>query len=218
VNARGPAFIAGALVALVLIGYLAISWRYADGVTRVTRQPLRPDATYIAPSHEDVEFKSTDGLTLRGWWFASPVPKGRAAVLVHGKDQNRTISSFDSGRIARFLLANGYSVLVFDLRGHGESDGLRWGLGQFEPRDILGAIDLATKKAGVDKKHVAVIGESMGGGSVLMTVKADPDIGPVVVDSAYADARVLVGEVGPQYSGLPDAFTPGLVLASRLVY
>jgi fermentation-respiration switch protein FrsA (DUF1100 family) len=58
----------------------------------------------------------------------------------------------------------------------------------------------------------------MGGGSVLMTVGADPTIGPVVVDSAYASAQAVVNEVGPQYSGLPDFFTPGLVVMSRLLY
>src|SRR5258708_17853951 len=58
----------------------------------------------------------------------------------------------------------------------------------------------------------------MGGGSVLMTVGKDPTIGPVVTDSAYASAPVVVDEVGPQYSGLPAFFTPGLLLMSRLVY
>ena len=51
-----------------------------------------------------------------------------------------------------------------------------------------------------------------------MTVGKDPSIGPVVVDSAYASAPAVVDEVGPQYSGLPAFFTPGLVLASRLLY
>jgi len=51
-----------------------------------------------------------------------------------------------------------------------------------------------------------------------MTVGKDPSIGPVVVDSAYASAPAVVDEVGPQYSGLPAFFTPGLVLASRVLY
>jgi uncharacterized protein len=138
--------------------------------------------------------------------------------MVHGKDQNRIDSSFDPGRIARFLLADGWSVLLFEMRGHGQSDGLRWGLGEYEPNDILGAIDVAAQKIGQPRSRVATIGESMGGGSVLMTAGKDPSIGPVVVDSAYASAPAVVDEVGPQYSGLPAFFTPGLVLASRVLY
>jgi uncharacterized protein len=208
------------LVLLVAVGYLGISWKYADGVTRVTRDPLKKTPAYVQTNYADVSFKSRDGLTLKGWWFPAPgaAPATKAAVMVHGKDQNRIDSSFDPGRIARALLADGWSVLLFEMRGHGQSEGLRWGLGEYEPNDILGAIDLAAERANVPRSRVATIGESMGGGSVLMTVGRDPSIGPVVTDSAYASAPVVVDEVGPQYSGLPAFFTPGLVLMSRIVY
>src|SRR5438067_3635458 len=213
------------LVLVIIVGYLGISWKYADGVTRVTRDPLKKTPAYVEGTYEDVSFKSldTDALTLRGWWFPAPPSRNiqaqpKAVVMVHGKDQNRIDSSFDPGRIARALLADGWSVLLFEMRGHGESDGLRWGLGEYEPADILAAIDFAAKKTGQPRSRIATIGESMGGGSVLMTVGRDPSIGPVVTDSAYASAPTVVDEVGPQYSGLPAFFTPGLVLMSRILY
>jgi fermentation-respiration switch protein FrsA (DUF1100 family) len=118
--------------------------------------------------------------------------------------------------ISKVLLAHGYSVLLFDLRGHGESGGTRYTLGLEEPRDILAAIDLAAKKAGVDRARVAVIGESLGGGSALMTVQADPTIGPVVTDSAFADGDRVVSESASKYTNLPSWFTPGIVIMSRL--
>jgi len=217
---RRPLRVLGVLVLLIAVGYLGISWKYADGVTRVTRDPLKKTPAYVQATYQDVSFKSRDGLTLQGWWFPAPgiVAATKAAVLVHGKDQNRIDSSFDPGRIARFLLADGWPVLLFEMRGHGASDGLRWGLGEYEPNDILGAIDLAAQKTGRPRSRIATIGESTGGGSVLMTVGRDPSIGPIVVDSAYASAPVVVNEVGPDYSGLPAFFTPGLVLPSRVVY
>ena len=205
------------LLIVVVLAYLGVSWKYADGVTRVTREPLKKTPAYVQSTYEDVSFMSRDGLRLAGWWFPA-AGATKAAVLVHGKDQNRIDSSFDPGRIARFLIADGWSVLLFEMRGHGQSDGLRWGLGQDEPKDILAAIDTAAQKANVPRARVATIGESMGGGSVLMTVGRDPSIGPIVVDSAYASAPVVVNEVGPVYSGLPAFFTPGLVLAARAVY
>ena len=205
------------LLIVVVLAYLGVSWKYADGVTRVTREPLKKTPAYVQSTYEDVSFMSRDGLRLAGWWFPA-AGATKAAVLVHGKDQNRIDSSFDPGRIARFLIADGWSVLLFEMRGHGQSDGLRWGLGQDEPKDILAAIDTAAQKANVPRSRVATIGESMGGGSVVMTVGRDPSIGPIVVDSAYASAPVVVNEVGPVYSGLPAFFTPGLVLAARVVY
>ena len=209
----------GAATAFVLglLAYGGVSYRVADGLTKPTRQPLDPPAANVAASYEDVAFNSTDGLLLRGWWFPAP-SADRAVVIVHGRGANRIKSSFDPQKIAQFLLANRYSVLLFDLRAHGESEGLRYSLGEYEPRDVVAAIDFAQKKAGVDRKRVAIIGESMGGGSAIMTVKADPTIGPVITDSAFADGATVVGEVAPNYTGLPGWFTPGIVLMARLFF
>jgi fermentation-respiration switch protein FrsA (DUF1100 family) len=203
------------VVLAALAGYFITSFRVAETVTRVDRLPLEPPASSIAATHDDVTFNSRDGIVLKGWWFAAP-QADRAAVIVHGRGRNRVNSDFMPAQIAKLLLAHGYSVLLFDLRGHGESGGTRYTLGIEEPRDILSAIDLAATRAKIDRRHVAVIGESLGGGSALMTVQADPTIGPVVTDSAFADADTVVSESATKYTNLPSWFTPGIVLMSRL--
>lgn len=209
---------AGALV-LGLLAYGGISYRVADGVTKLERRPLVPAADTVSSVYENVSFRSTDGLLLKGWWFPNTATRAdRAVVLVHGRGQNRIVSSFRPDLIAQMLLASGYSVLTFDLRGHGESEGDRYSLGQYEPRDIVAAVDLAATKAGIDRRRVAVIGESLGGGSAIMTVGLDPTIGPVVTDSAYADGYTVVSEVGTNYTGLPSWFTPGIVITSRIFF
>ncbi len=204
-----------AIIAAALIAYFAVSFRVAETVTQVERVPLDPPASSIAATHDDVTFNSRDGIVLKGWWFAVP-RADRAAVIVHGRGRNRVNSDFMPAAIARLLLAHGYSVLLFDLRGHGESGGTRYTLGIEEPRDILAAIDLAANKADIERARVAVIGESLGGGSVLMTVQADPTIGPVVTDSAFADGNTVVSESATKYTNLPSWFTPGIVLMARL--
>src|SRR3989475_4680347 len=214
IRALWPLLLAVPLV-LGRVAYGVISFRVAESVTRVDRLPLEPPATSVAPTHEDVTFSSRDGIVLKGWWFTVP-GADRAAVLVHGRGRNRINSTFHPDSIARMLLAHRYAVLLFDLRGHGESGGTRYTLGIEEPRDILAAIDLAAAKAGTDRARVAVIGESLGGGSALMTVKADPSIGPVVTDSAFADGNAVVSESASKYTNLPSWFTPGIVLMSRI--
>jgi alpha/beta superfamily hydrolase len=115
-----------------------------------------------------VTFRSRDGIALRGWWF-SVDGVDRAAVIVPGRGRNRVNSDFMPAEIAKLLLVHGYSVLLCDLRGHGESGGTRYTLGIEKPRDILAAIDLAASKADIARARVALIGESLGGGSVLMS-------------------------------------------------
>jgi len=208
-------YLVGAVILVALAAYFVTSFRVAETVTQVERLPLEPPASSIAASHEDVTFKSRDGIALKGWWFAVP-GADRAAVIVHGRGRNRVNSDFMPAAIAKLLLVHGYSVLLFDLRGHGESGGTRYTLGIEEPRDILAAIDVAASKADIDRARVALIGESLGGGSVLMTVQADPRIGPVITDSAFADADTVVSESATKYTNLPSWFTPGIVLMSRL--
>ena len=169
----------------------------------------------MSATYEDVSFRSTDGLLLKGWWF--PVASAdRAVIVVHGRAANRIKSGFNPQKIAQLLLASRYSVLLFDLRAHGESEGVRYSIGQYEPRDVLAAIDFVQKKAGIDRKRVALVGESMGAASAIMTVKADPTVGPVVADSGFADGVTVVSEVAPNYTGLPGWFTPGIVLMARV--
>src|SRR5256885_10449302 len=159
-------FLALSAFVLALLGYGAVSYRVADGVTKLERRPLVPSADVVSPIHEDVSFRATDGLLLKGWWFdPTALQKGfgrsdKAIVFVHGRGQNRIASSFHPDKIAPRFLARGWDVLLFDLRGHGESDGDRYSLGQYEPRDIAAAVSFAATKAGIDRKRVAVLGES----------------------------------------------------------
>jgi fermentation-respiration switch protein FrsA (DUF1100 family) len=79
-------------------------------------------------------------------------------------------------------------------------------------------VDLAAQKAGVPRSRVALLGESMGAGSALMALRHVPDVGPVVVDSSYADGNTVVGEIAPAVSGLPAFFTPGMVFMAKLFF
>ncbi len=64
-----------------------------------------------------VTLRTADGLRLRGWYV--PSRNGAAVALLHGTGGNRT----GVAAHARLLARRGYGVLLFDLRGHGASDG-----------------------------------------------------------------------------------------------
>src|SRR5688500_12219135 len=148
--------LAAVTVALLLVAYLAVCFNYAERLSRVERNELERAAAHVSATHEEVTFETQDGLRLKGWWFPAADDHDRAAVIVHGKDQNRIEGAFSDGRTAHLLLDEGYSVLLFDLRGHGESEGLRWGLGEREALDVAAAVDLAADKAGVPRSRVAL--------------------------------------------------------------
>lgn len=197
----------------LLVAYAAISLYAALEFTRAERVPVEARPEAIRSGHQDVAFRTADGLLLRGWFF--PVSSDRAAILVHGKDGNRADSDHLQ-RVARILVRDGYSLLLFDLRGHGESEGERFSLGLHERKDVAAAVDHLVAR-GFPIRRIALFGESMGAGTVIQALALRPDVGAVVADSAYADGRTIVEDAGPSDTGLPGILTPGILLGAKLL-
>lgn len=206
--------LAGFTALALLVAYAAVAVYVANEVTRVERAPVTRSSLVLSPSVEDVSFRTVDGLLLRGWFVA--VSKDRAAVLVHGKDGNR-LHNDHTARVARWLRDAGYSLLLFDLRGHGESEGERFSLGQHERKDVAAAIDHLVGR-GFAPGRIVVVGESMGAGVAVQAVALRPDVAAVVADSGYADGRAIVDEAGPLETGLPDWYTAAIVLAAKILF
>ena len=198
-------------LAALAAAYAAISIYAAFQFTHASRTPVARSPREIAERVEDVTFAASDGLVLQGWYF--PGTGERAAVLVHGKDSNR-LDSDGLTFVARTLHDAGYAVLAFDLRGHGASEGDRFSLGHHERKDIAAAVDHLVSR-GHPIARVAIIGESMGASAAIQALRLRPGVGAVVADSAYADGPSIVDEAGPDATGLPGIFTPGIVWASR---
>ena len=211
--------IGSALLALVLLAggaYLGFSFVIADRYTHAVRYPVGRAPLVAAPTYEDVAFQTGDGLTLRGWFF--PTRSDRAAIIVHGKDSNRIGGENRSiEKLADFLVTDGYSVLIFDLRGNGDSDGDRFSLGYLERRDVAAAIEHLTGR-GFREDRIALVGISMGAGTVLQSLALHPKIGAVIADSSYVDARTIVTEDLQILAGVPSWFTPGVLLTAKLAF
>jgi len=211
--------VASALLAIALLGggaYLSLSYVIAERFTHAVRYPVGRAPMVAASVYEDVAFRTGDGLTLRGWYF--PTQSDRAAIIVHGKDSNRIGGEHRMiEKLADFLVTSGYSVLIFDLRGNGDSDGDRFSLGYLERRDVAAAIDHLIGR-GFREDRIALVGISMGAGTVLQSLVLHPNVGAVVADSSYVDARTIVTEDLETLAGVPSWFTPGVLLMSNLAF
>jgi uncharacterized protein len=128
--------------------------------------------------YEDVSFRTTDGLTLRGWYIPAAKTTGKTLILLHGYPA-------DKGNILPVLafLHEDFNLLLFDFRYLGESEGSYSTAGVKEIDDLLAAIQFLRSR-GV--KEVGVWGFSMGGAVALMAIEKAPEIKAVVSDSSYA--------------------------------
>jgi fermentation-respiration switch protein FrsA (DUF1100 family) len=153
-------------------------------------------------SAETVTLPSDSGSAIRGWLVRGR-PGGGAVLLLHGIGASR----IDMLGRARFLARTGYSVLLIDFRGHGESGSAEPTYGALEARDAQAA--LAFLRAAAPGERVGVIGVSMGGAAALLG-KGPLDVDALVLESVYPtidDAvrdrlRAWFGPIGPLVTGL----------------
>lgn len=119
------------------------------------------------------------GAVLSGWHL--PAPGARAGlVLCHGHNNCRT----QFLAMLRPLHAAGFSLLAFDHRSMGTSSGSLCTYGFHEQHDVLAAARWLQEQEGLER--VGLYGISMGGASALLAAAAEPGIGAVVTDSAFA--------------------------------
>ncbi len=139
---------------------------------------------------DEVEFTTQDGLTLRGWWV-----EGRKSmpvvVMCHGVGFNR----FDLEPLAARLHAAGVNLLLFDFRGHGQSDGNKTSYGMNERYDVIAAVRFLKQQGYLDDRRLCFYALSMGGAALIMAaaeLKTITPITAVVLDSTFARFKPLV--------------------------
>ena len=204
------------IVLAVVVIFVGISAYMGYTLTRVQRVPLTENPSVKGLAYEDVAFPSMDkDLTLRGWFLPGNATYP-AIIMVHGNGYNRDDPTIGTLDIAAQLVESGYSVLMFDLRGYGESDGSTVGGGYLEKRDLEGAVAYV-KSRGFDR--VGVIGFSLGAVTALLAAAEDQDINAVVSDSSFADLNdIMKPEFEKRTHGAPLIFLRPILFMIKVLY
>lgn len=203
-------------VAMVLgLLYFGLGGYVATELSTAERTPIPNDAWGRLGNPEKVSFFSRAGeVELNGWFVEGDL--SWTVVLVHGLDMNRG-SEYILSTVPIYL-ERGYSVLCFDLRGHGESGSARLGLGPREAGDVLGALDFLEAR-GVCPEQVILHGWSLGAVAVLLAAADyEHEVLVVIEDSAYAELLPVLDRNLPEASGFPAWINPGVFLMGRLMY
>lgn len=132
--------LAVASVATWLLGCAAVGVIAVEGALHVPHLALtarnQSQAVTMARRENAIlanaEIIASDGAVLRAWSIRARGGNGTVVILMHGQGDNRV------GMLgpAEMLLRHGYSVLLPDARGHGESDGAITTYGVLEADDV----------------------------------------------------------------------------------
>jgi hypothetical protein len=196
----------GALISLVvgvplfifLVSPLLISFLVTRATTRPSDGVLTDTPTSYGVDFIDVEFPSRDGLTVRGWLTEGAASKP-TIIACHGLFRSRQEVLERSCRLSK----EGFSVLLFDFRRHGQSDEASISLGFLESLDVLGAHDFLKRIQG--RQDVVLMGVSMG---AVAALHAAGDLQPppraVVADSPFLSLQDTVAHHTNLFFGLPS--------------
>ncbi len=131
-------------------------------------------ADHVGAAHENVVFKTADGLRLRGWYV--PSKNGAAVIAFPGRKGTQ--------RPARILARHGYGVLLFDRRGEGESEGDPNAFGWGGHQDVAAAVRFLQNRRDVEHGRIGGIGLSVGGEMMLESAAKSPGLKAVVSEGA----------------------------------
>ncbi|MDA8424202.1 MAG: alpha/beta fold hydrolase [Nitrospiraceae bacterium] len=153
------------------------------------KQPYdNPFVRAYAP--QDIYFKTSDGLTLHGWFFKAHDAAGTILVL-HGNAEN--ISTHVNGVL--WLVQTGFNVFIIDYRGYGQSEGEPTAAGANS--DAEAALETLIAMPSVDKDRIIVFGQSIGGTFAINLAANSPyraHLRAVIVDSAFASYSQIARE------------------------
>lgn len=175
-----------------------IGWR----LTHPERRPVDVTPAAWGLAYETVSFTSRiDKLPLQGW--VVPAHDSRLTVIAaHGYGRNRLQDDVPLLPIVQALINQGCNVVLFDFRNSGESAGTMTSIGQYEIRDLLGAVDFARTRPELNKP-IVLYGFSMGAATALVAGAQEPAVAGVIADSPFADLDSYLSENLSVWSHLP---------------
>lgn len=146
----------------------------------------------------DVQYVSA-GDVIRAWYYPGSGPGRRPAIVLCPGFTGTKFAAFYQRYVAAFVEA-GWSVLLADYRGWGESGGPR---GEIVPyrqvEDIRAGLTYLASRDDVDVRGLSLFGVSFGGGNAVAAAGLDARVRACIVVSPVSDGAQWLHEMRREY-------------------
>ena len=189
-NFAMPYIIVIIVLAALAVIYLLVSYFISGSIIHLNRQPVPKNPGDYGMNFENVEFKASDGVNIKGWLIPGSLKKLVIMTHVGGltkygstvtyknltKLYNKEIEFL---KTAAHLHKEGYWVLMFDFRNHGESGpdpnkGIA-GVGLEEYKDIVAAMNYVKRRNELKDAPVGFVSFCMGANSTIIAMSKAPE-------------------------------------------
>ena len=152
----------------------------SNSIVKGGQAPVYNTPKEFGLDYEDVTFKASDGVTLSGWLINGGTEKiiiqshfgvqsSRAGYTPEGKGRPRMWkTTIPFLKHAKYLVDQGYSMLMYDFRNHGNSGTgtcpwVTWG--PEEHKDVLAAVDYVSNHIDYKDSRIGLLSICMGAAS-----------------------------------------------------
>ena len=153
------------------------------------RAPVLKTPADYGLEYEDLFFPSFDGIPLEAWFI--PADSDKLIIFNHPGTMNRygfpghlepwsqfNSTEVDLVRIQAQLHKAGYNVLAYDMRNHGvsgEANGGICGMGLYEWRDVIGAMQFVRNHPLLKDMTVGLFSPCAGGNAAMIAMTKHPE-------------------------------------------
>jgi uncharacterized protein len=179
-------------LAIVLLAYALVCLALWKFQSRLIFYPLRTisdsPAAYGA-AFEEINISAPSGV-LHGWWMPA-APEAPVILYLHGNGGNIGAYAKQAAR----LRSLGYSVLIFDYCGYGQSSGLFPSESQvYADAQCAWAWLTQTgcnQEKGIAPSRICIYGHSLGGAVAIELASRHPEAAALIVESSFTSVLAM---------------------------
>ena len=179
------------IVLVLALTYFILTYFIADSIIHMNRQPVPKNPGDYGMNFENIEFKASDGVNIKGWLIPGNLKKLIVITHVGGLTKYGSTVAYKNLtklyhkeieflKTAQHLHKEGYWVLMFDFRNHGESGpdpnkGIG-GVGLKEYQDVVAAMDYISGRDDIKEANVGFVSFCMGANATIIAMSKNPEV------------------------------------------
>lgn len=190
----------------------------SDLMIKPGKSPVFETPDKFGLDYEDVSFKTSDGVTLSGWIVKGGTDKviiqshfgvqcSRCGFTVEGKGRmEKSLWDKDIHFLnqTKYLVEAGYSVLMYDMRNHGNSEQKGWiTWGRDERKDLIAAIQFIVDHEVYNNANIGLFSICMGQAISTFAFGMEPEMKNFKNLKAMVSVQPLTYDYFVENMGLP---------------
>jgi alpha-beta hydrolase superfamily lysophospholipase len=177
------------IILVIILIYIVVCFFISGTIIYLDRQPVPKTPKDYGLDFQNAEFETVDKVKIKGWLI--PGSSEKLIIVTHvggltkygSTEQFRSLSKLFNEeieflKVAQHLHNQGYWVLTFDLRNHGESgpspNGGKAGIGLEEYLDVAAAMKYIENNPKLNNMPVGFISFCMGANSTIIAMSKEP--------------------------------------------